>query len=254
MNATKDHISNMIKKKIFGFKSFKSCGGILCFWSCCGHQEWFPKSRFCTKYLHAFKQTLELEFMFGLTLYIPTFMFSGQLHFQANTVFMSSELQLIFPSNRRDLQQLTARESSLALPVTSRAISPLSSINLTVDIASINLAPSRLTLADLIQTAVHYLPQMPWALPLRNGKGRRIREGGTHAYLENAFCRRGRKWPQGVWGCQLLVSDTFWDVLFLTLIQIDMAWTAVAIAFFRVRKGYFYSSILHDIYFLFLAL
>lgn len=97
----------------------------------------------------------------------------GQFHFQANAVFMSSELQLISPSNWRDLQQLTARGSSLALPVTSRAISPLSSINLTVNTASINLALSRLTLADLIQTAVHYLPQTPWALPLRNGKWRR---------------------------------------------------------------------------------
>lgn len=74
---------------------------------------------------------------------------------------MSLELQLISLSNGHDLQQLTARESSLALPVTSRVISPLSSINLTVDIASINLAPSRLTLADLIQTAVHSLLQTP---------------------------------------------------------------------------------------------
>lgn len=116
-------------------------------------------------------------YMFGLTL-IPMFTISGQHHFQANTAFMSPELQLISPSNRRDLQQLTARESSLTLPVTSRAISPLSSINLTVDIASINLAPSRLTVADLIQTAVHYLPQTPWALPLRNGKWRGVGEMG----------------------------------------------------------------------------
>lgn len=163
------------------------------------------------------------------------FMFSGQLHFQANAVFMSSELQLISPSNRQDLQQLTGRESSLALPVTSRAISPLSSINLTVDIASINLAPSRLTLADLIQTAVHSLLQTPWALPLRNGKrgvgGVGLRVGGYCAYLENAFWRHGRKWPQGIRGCQLLVSYTFWAVLFLTLIQIALARTAVATAF-----------------------
>ncbi len=130
------------------------------------------KYRFCSKNLHVLKQTKELQYVCGLTLYILMFMFTGQLHFQANTVFMSSELQLISPSNRQDLQQLTARESSLALPVTSRAISPLSSINLTVDIASINLAPSRLTLADLIQTAVHSLLQTPWALPLRNGKWR----------------------------------------------------------------------------------
>lgn len=116
------------------------------------------------------------------------FMFSGQHHFQANTVFMSSELQLISPSNRQDLQQLTGRDSSLALPVTSRAISPLSSINLTVDIASINLAPSRLTLADLIQTAVHSLLQTPWALPLRNGKWRR-RWGGR--WVWEASCLSG---------------------------------------------------------------
>ena len=146
---------------------------------------------------------------------------------------MSSELQLISPSNRQDLQQLTGRESSLALPVTSQAISPLSSINLTVDIASINLAPSRLTLADLIQTAVHSLLQAPRALPRRKENWR---DGGAHAYLENAFRRRGRKWPQGKRGCQLLVSDAFWAVLFLTLIQIAVAWTAVAVVFFRAQK------------------
>lgn len=85
----------------------------------------------------------------------------SQRYFKANTVFMSSELQLISLSNRQDLQQLTGRESSLAVHATSQAISPLSPINLTVDIASINLAPSILTLADLIQTAVQSLLQMP---------------------------------------------------------------------------------------------
>jgi len=139
-------------------------------------------------------------------------MFPGQLQFHANTVFMSPELQLISPSNRLDLQQFTARESSLASPVTSRVISPLSSINLTVDIASINLAPSRLTLADLIQTAVLSLLPTPWALPLRKrkyGGG-----GGVYAYLEKAFWRRGSKWPQGIQRCQLLVIYTVWAVLF----------------------------------------
>lgn len=97
----------------------------------------------------------------GLGGYIPVFMFPGQFHFHANSIFMSSELQLISPSNRQDLQQLTGRESSLALPVTRLAISPLSSINLTVDIASINLVPSRLTLADLIQTAVQSFSRCP---------------------------------------------------------------------------------------------
>lgn len=98
--------------------------------------------------------------IFGLT-HSPCSGFPCQLHFKANTVFMSSELQLISLSNRQDLQQLTGRESSLAAPATSRAISPLSSINLTVDIAPINLAPSILTLADLIQTAVQSLLQTP---------------------------------------------------------------------------------------------
>lgn len=167
------------------------------------------------------------------------FTFFSQLHFKANTIFMSSELQLISPSNREDLQQLTGRESSLALPVTSRAISPLSSINLTVNIASINLAPSRLTLADLIQTAVHSLLQTPWALPLSNRKWKGVGRwsGGARAYLENACWRCGRKWPRGIGGCQLLVSYTFWVVLFSTLIQIAMTWTAVATAF-RAQKMY----------------
>lgn len=152
---------------------------------------------------------------------------------------MSSELQLIFPSKAQDLQQLTGRESSLALPVTSQAISPLSSINLTVDIASINLAPSRLTLADLIQTAVHSLLQTPRALPLRNGKwggggwgewgdgGRRVCGWAPCLFGEHIQEVGGRKWPQGIWGGCLRFSDTFWAVLFLTLLQIANARTAV---------------------------
>lgn len=135
----------------------------------------------------------------GRTLGVPVLAFLSQLHFKANAIFMSSELQLISPSNREDLQQLTGRESSLALPVTSRAISPLSSINLTVNVASINLALSRLTLADLIQTAVHSLLQTPRALPLSNRKWMGVERsgvewsGGARAYLENACWRCGRK-------------------------------------------------------------
>lgn len=177
----------------------------MCFWISGYWISMRIKHRFCHRNLHVFKQAKYLHYVFGLTLYILMFMFSGQLHFQANAVFMSSELQLISPSNRQDLQQLTGRESSLALPVTSRAISPLSSINLTVDIASINLAPSRLTLADLIQTAVHSLAysirpeHFHWGMGSGGGVGRWGWGGG----VGGIFVPIWRMHSGGTGGCDL---------------------------------------------------